>query len=118
MNQQNGHGMKYTIKQEPTYWARIYLAGDLRVAKQICRKHCLEVGLCVTIEETTFIYTGGEEFGVVVGLINYPRFPDTEEGIFQKAETLALLLLEGLHQHSCLVMSPDETKWFTRRGEV
>lgn len=74
-------------------------------------------GLCVTIEPTDFIYTGGEEAGYVVGLINYPRFPDTPGGINARAEELMQKLLEGTHQHSALLMTPDETVWITRREQ-
>lgn len=46
-----------------TYTARIYMAGDIEQAKVFMRKECYppNEGLCVTIEPTTFIYTGGEE---------------------------------------------------------
>lgn len=103
-----------TIKHETTYWARIYIAGPIEVAKQIIRAECLRQGLCVTVEPTDFIYTGGEERGYVVGLIQYPRFPDTEQGIYERAVDLAKKLLEGTHQLSVLVMTPTVTTWMTR----
>ena len=31
--------------------------------------------LCVTVTETKFIYVNGNEPGLIIGLINYPRFP-------------------------------------------
>lgn len=43
--------------------------------KQLCQKHVDKIGLCVTVTETDYIYTNGSEKGVIVGLINYPRFP-------------------------------------------
>lgn len=99
----------------PTIRFEIFIAGDLDQAKQICRAYCFDVGLCVTVEPVAYIYTGGEEAGVRVGLINYPRFPSTEPELFAKAEGLASRLLEGMHQHSYSIAGPAETVWFSRR---
>lgn len=102
-------------KTEPTFWVRIYLSGPLNVIEHTCREECLREGLCVTVEPTKFIYTGGEEAGAVVGLINYPRFPSTSEAITERARKLALLLLERTFQHSVLVVSATTSEWITKR---
>lgn len=93
----------------------IFIAGNYEQAMQVCREYCFAVGLCVTVEPTTYVYTGGEETGVRIGLINYPRFPSTEEKLFDRAAELAQLLLIRLCQHSYTIMGPSETVWFTRR---
>lgn len=95
----------------------IFIAGDLDQAKQVCREHCMAVGLCVTIEPVTYIYTGGEESGVRVGLINYPRFPSTHDELLEKAATLAGLLMNRLCQHSFSIVGPNHTSWYSRRPE-
>lgn len=100
----------------PTYFVKIYASGPIEIAKQICRAFCM-TGLCVTIEPTLFIYTGGEETGYVVGLINYPRFPTEPDQIYGKARELALKLLEGTFQHSVLLLDPINTEWITKREE-
>lgn len=100
---------------EKTYWVKIYLSGPIDQAKQIVREDCLRKGLCVTIEPTHFIYTGGEELGYILGLIQYPRFPVPPEEIWVRARDLAIKLLERTYQHSVLIMSPDETEWMTKR---
>lgn len=100
-----------------TCWVEIHLAGDLAQAKQVCRAFCLNVGLCVTVRPQTFIYTGGEEEGVVIGLVNYPRFPSKPEALFETAERLAEELRLHLCQHSYLLLAPDKTKWVNRRDE-
>lgn len=98
----------------PTIRLDIFMAGDLSQAKQVCREYCFKVGLCVHIEAVDFIYTGGEESGFKVGLINYPRFPTTQEVLREIAMALAMLLMERLCQHSfCLVGT--ETEWVSRR---
>lgn len=101
-------------KIEKTYWVKIYLSGDVSVIKQTCRKFCM-TGLCVTIKDVLFIYTGGEEYGVEIGLINYPRFPDNENNIMAKAVELADMCRVASFQHSYLIMSPTETIWDSNR---
>lgn len=103
-----------TERSAPTFTATIYIAGDLATARQVCREFCL-VGLCVTVESTEFIYTGGAEAGVRVGLLNYPRFPADPSLILAHARTLADLLRESLCQHSWLIVTPDQTIWNSTR---
>lgn len=93
----------------------IFIAGDIAQAKQICRQYCFDVGLCVTVEPVGFIYTGGEEAGVRIGLINYPRFPTDAEKLRAVAHDLAGKLLVGLCQHSFSIVGPEQTEWFSRR---
>lgn len=100
--------------ETPTYTAAIYVAGSQADAERICREYVL-IGLCVTVEPVEFIYTGGQERGVRVGLINYPRFPAEPKAIFAKAEGLALRLIDGLFQHSASIVATDRTVWLSRR---
>jgi hypothetical protein len=104
-------------KTSQTYWARIYIAGPIDIAKQIIRRECMVEGLCVTITPTDYIYTGGEESGYIVELVNYPRFPKTSEQIFNRAVELALALRDDTYQHSVMVMTPNDTYWYTTREE-
>ena len=101
----------------PTIRFDIFMAGDLAQAKQVCRQYCFDVGLCVTVEPVSYIYTGGEEAGIRVGLINYPRFPTTEEVLHERATTLAQTLMNHLCQHSYSIVGPRETEWFSRRPD-
>ncbi len=100
-----------------TFWARIYLAGSIDVARQVCMEECFREGLCVTVEPCDYIYTGGQESGYVVGLINYPRFPSSPDEITRRAKNLAVSLMERGFQHSCLVMTPSATEWLSRRQD-
>lgn len=93
----------------------IFIAGDIVQAKQVCREFCFEVGQCVTVEPLDFIYTGGEESGVRVGLINYPRFPSSNEKLWDTATTLADRLLARMCQHSYSIVGIDKTVRFSRR---
>jgi hypothetical protein len=106
-----------TQKEVETFTATIYLSGDIDVIKQTCRKYCLQNGLCVTIKPTIFIYTGGEEFGVEIGLLNYPRFEDTNEEIIRKAIELATKCRDDSAQHSWLIVTEKETIWNSTRQQ-
>ena len=103
------------IKTEKTDVITLYLAGDVDIATQACREFCFNEGLCVTVTKTNFVYTGGAEGGVAVGLLNYPRFPSTEDELRATAHDLAFFLMERLVQHSVLVVGPKQSIWMTRR---
>ncbi|WP_441252655.1 hypothetical protein AB8A28_24745 [Tardiphaga sp. 71_E8_N1_1] len=105
------------IEHVETYQATIFIAGDHAQALRACRSYCDEIGLCVTVEPTTYVYTGGAEAGVRIGLINYPRFPSTPKSIFDRAETLARTLLESLDQQSVSIVATGKTVWLSRRSE-
>ena len=100
-----------------TFGFDVFMAGDLAQAKQVCREYCFAIGLCVTVEPLDFIYTGGEEAGFKIGLINYPRFPTTIPELRRRATELADLLMKRLCQHSYSIVGPDETTWISRRPE-
>ena len=100
-----------------SYPISIFIAGDFLKAKEICQKYCDEKGLCVTVTPTEYIYTGGTEPGVVVGMINYPRFPKYPHQQIKTAQKLAMRLLEGLDQQSFSIETPQETHWFSNRPE-
>lgn len=103
-----------TAKNEATYTVLIYIAGDIADARRVIRDECWYEGLCVTVTPTTFIYTGGEEVGVIVGFVNYPRFPKTPEDINVRARLLAERLMGALYQRTCLIVMPAETHWLSR----
>ncbi|MDO3431170.1 hypothetical protein QWJ46_00585 [Rhizobium sp. CBN3] len=104
-----------TRKTAPTIKIEIFIAADIEQAKQVCREYCMEVGACVTVEPADYIYTGGQEAGVRVGFINYPRFPADVWAIKDKAGELARRLMERLCQHSYSIVDPEETAWYSRR---
>lgn len=102
-------------KTDTTIRIDIFIAGDLQQAKQVCREFCMTEGACVTVEPVDYIYTGGEEAGVRVGFINYPRFPTTVGDLLGKADRLAAILMERLCQHSYSIVAPGTTFWHSRR---
>jgi hypothetical protein len=78
-------------------------------AVKICREYCDKVGLGVTVSQVQFAYTGGDEAGVMVGLINYPRFPETGGKIMAHASNIALMLMEEFKQERVTIVAPDQT---------
>lgn len=105
------------VRIEPTFRAEICLAGDFGIIQQACREFCFRVGCCVTVTPCSYIYTGGEEAGALVRLINYPRFPSTPEELYAKAEMLAMELMQAACQHSVLILDDLTTKWISMRDE-
>lgn len=102
----------------PSYPVSIFMAGAFDDAERICRAYCDESGFCVTVTPTNYIYTGGEEDGFIVGLINYPRFPREPEQIWARAEELAAMLCLNLEQQSYTIQAPDKTVWISHRLTV
>jgi hypothetical protein len=111
----NGMKKEVEIKDSETIRIDIFIAGDVEQAKQACREWTLEVGACVTVEQLSFIYSGGEESGLKIGLINYPRFPTELDTLLGKARSLADLLMHRLCQLSYSIVAPDRTYWHSRR---
>jgi len=100
-----------------TYWSRIYIAGDFDKARDICRSFCYDKGLCVNITKNNYIYTGGEEQGVIVEIINYPRFPSYKEDIDAITYELGIKLRQELCQNSLTIINPDTTYWISNRDD-
>jgi hypothetical protein len=63
------------------------------------QNYCTEVGQCVTISPTHFVYVKGNEPGVVIGFINYARYPASEAEIRFRARTLATRLMKKFKQY-------------------
>ncbi|RWO06271.1 MAG: hypothetical protein EOS07_21770 [Mesorhizobium sp.] len=106
---------KITATEAPTYVADIFIAGDETAARQACQEFVLE-GECVNFAPCEYIFTGGREPGVRVGLINYPRFPRSSSEIFDTAVRLAEFLITRLHQSSASVVASDRSVFLTRRS--
>ena len=107
----------HTQKKCPSYPVSIFMAGSVEDAKKYCQLYCDYNPLCVTVSATSYIYTGGNEDGFVVGLINYPRFPNTPENIKARAIDLGEALLRQLGQQSFSIQTPSETIFFSSRPQ-
>jgi len=110
----------------PTFTAAIYLglkereSGQVRSVDEVrdeLRRYCDSVGFCVSLTPTEFIYTDGSEPGVIVGLINYPRFPSSHDVLWQKALTIAAYLQYLCGQLRVSVVGPTLTTMLTAPSE-
>lgn len=111
--------MNPLIKRARSFPVTIFIAGSYSKALKIVQKYCDEVSYCVTIDHTYYVYKDGKEEGVVVGLINYPRFPVEPTEIIDKAKDIAELLRVGLGQESYSIQTPHDTIWYSyRKGDV
>ena len=82
---------------------------SIQVVRDICQEYCDKVKAGVTITRTEFIYVDGNELGVVVGFIKYPRFPKPKHIIKDQAIRLAEKLMRELKQFRCSIVCTDET---------
>ena len=74
----------------------------------ICQEFC-ETGLCVSVVQTDFIYTGGRENGAKITLINYPRFPSTIEKLTLTATELGVILMKEFKQFRVSIVADNKT---------
>jgi hypothetical protein len=101
-----------SIQSATPYWARVYVAGSLVQAEAWLRRYCLDKGLCVNLQPTQYTYTAGAESGMVVELINYPRFPMTRPQIDDTAREILYGLVEALCQRSATMMTPEDVTYY------
>ena len=96
---------------------KIFIGGSVDMAKDKCLEYCTRVGLCVTVTPTTYMYRGGGCEGVIIGLINYPRFPSTTQQIWAHAMNLAYELKAYLGQGSFTVQNHNVSTFVSDRDE-
>jgi len=77
--------------------------------RQICDEYVNDIKDCVTITPTEFRYVDGSENGVIVGYIQYPRFPRDRETIRTRSIKLASWLMHSLHQFRVTITTPEES---------
>ena len=78
-------------------------------ARRICDDFINDIGDCVSITPTEYRYVNGYEPGIVVGYIQYPRFPRTRKEILRRSLLLAEKLMIGLKQYKVTVTTPHKS---------
>lgn len=73
-----------------------------------CQKIC-NFGNCVTVTPTRFIYKDGWEDGVIIGLINYPRFPKEKQRLIYDSWEISNRLQEKFNQIRVSITTPEKT---------
>lgn len=90
-----------------------FIEHTLEECESLCQKYCTNIGLCVTVTPTKYIYTQGNEYGAIIGFIQYPRFPLEEEGIKKRALELGEILMMHLGQLRVTINFPDSVEMLT-----
>lgn len=75
-------------------------------------------GGCVTITETDFIYTNGTEKGVIIELINYPRFKAKRKDLWNIAEVIAKQLMITMEQYRVSMQDHRKVKMFCNENKI
>lgn len=104
----------FNVSECVAHKIEIFIGGNAPDAQRICREFCLNKGFCVTVTPTEYVYTGGQEAGVVVGIINYARFPRQRNELFDIAKELAIKLADGLYQKSFTIQTSDQSFFLSR----
>lgn len=95
----------------------------LEEAYVICRNYCDNVGLCVTVTPTRFIYSRGQaiadgfEDGCFIELIAYPRFSQSKYDIVALSIELAKIFLVKFKQNRISIIASDQT-YTVEQGDV
>ena len=105
------------IKKCESFSVDIWIAGDIATIERSLREYCFDFGFCVTVTPTKYIYKGGQEDGVVVGIRNYPRFPKEQQVLMNQAVSIAKELIKSTYQWSCMIVGPEETVWLSNRPD-
>lgn len=105
--------MSFEIKNTvPTFYANIHVAGDYDTARAACREITYTFGFCFQIHKVDYIYTGGEESGLLIRVINYPRFPRDPEEITNLVTEFGKIIATKLCQKSFTVETSTDTMYF------
>jgi hypothetical protein len=87
-------------------------------AKKICQDYCDIVSYCVTLTPTEFIYKDGNEPGFIIGLINYPRFPSTQNDINSKAILIAKTFMHEFNQYRISIQTSNQTIMLEQENDI
>lgn len=82
---------------------------SIEEVENICQNYVDENPFCVTVTPTRYIYKNGQERGVIVGIIAYPRFPVDNSELIQHAMDLGNILMTKLKQHRVTITTPMES---------
>lgn len=97
---------------------RIYIAGNYDRIEQVCSDYVTEVGLCVNVKKTNYIYSYGEQSGAEIGIISYPRFEIDYEQSIEHAEALCQLLMDKCNQSSATIIDENnQALYIERKGK-
>lgn len=98
-------------KTETMYW-NIHIAGDLSEAERFCTEYAFSKGWCTQVYPCKYIYTGGQESGIVARIIAYPRFKKSFDLQNDEVLDFAKKLAERLCQKSFTIENKDTSTYY------
>ncbi len=101
-----------TYKAEITIGMKEGYSGPIHTQEEVlilCQDYCNKIGLGVEVHFGTCVYVKGSEPCVRIGLINYPRFPSTNEEIFNRAKFLGTEIAAAFKQQRFSIVATDVT---------
>ena len=105
------------VKKADAHTVVIYIAGEYSLAKHELVKICSSMGACFGIQPMEYIYSGGQELGLAITLINYARFSKEKTALDEFSFEVAKSLMIAMGQGSCSVITPNNSFFLTRRKE-
>ena len=102
-------------KTSKSFFAAVHLAGSYSQAETLCRQWVMR-GACVQLLPCSYIYTGGEEDGVVARIMQYPRLERPEQEILDMAIELGGYLAQEMCQVSFSIETPYNTTYYQAEG--
>jgi len=78
-------------------------------AEKIIQEYINKIRLCVTLTKTKFVYVGGKEDGIIIGIINYPRFPRSNKELKNITFEFAKFVKREFAQKRLSIMFKNKT---------
>jgi len=76
-----------------------HMYSNIADVSKVISEWCKEKKQCVTVSNTDFIYVDGWEPGLIIGFINYPRYPNSKAELKNRTLELAELLMKKFNQY-------------------
>ena len=96
------------------YTDKVYTVNDVR---KICDEFVNEIKDCITITPTEYRYVNGNETGVIVGYIQYPRFPRSRKEIKRRAFIIGETLMKELEQNRITITTPFKSYMLENKNQ-
>lgn len=93
----------------------IYCTGDKARLYAAVQETIDAIGLCVSIFPCDYLFTGGQESGYEIRLINYPRLPFDMDTMMAKAGHVAQAVFTVNPKGSLTIVAPHETIFWSNR---
>lgn len=109
----NSYNIQIWVGLREKYTEKIHTIDDVR---KICEFWVNSAKHCITITPTEFWYVGNNEPGVIIGFIQYPRFPIKKKELRKKAHCLAYMLMKQLNQNRVTITTPNKSYMLKNKG--